>query len=231
MTRRALVAVLAALTFVPAPPAPAAASQYVVYEAYPIKPNGPKKIPIRMYSGMLAEPGMFAQVTLQPSGDGYDHTRFSFMVGESVNGGLWTFDYERGQRYLFAAPRAAKMRFLSLSGYWRVRTTTIGFRTVTANQVDRDVNVAGTGMEQFHSASAPAGRYGSLVFASIPCGNGVGTWTLSIDATKVDGGTCLLGWGGIVAESDAGKKWNLEGPVLGKEESFYRLVVMDYPKR
>ena len=232
MLRGMLACALVAAASITATPATAAASPYVVYEAYAVKKNGPKQVPIRVY-GMGSGPTVTMQAELKPADDGgYEHDSIGWYwsSGGIGSGGLWSFQDQPGYRHLFVAPRG-RVRFLSLSGYWRVRATTIGFRVYDANHGDVDRDVAGTAFDHFHSASAPSGRYGSTLYYDVPCATGVGTWTLTSGTDQAGSGTCVLGDDWDFVDTHGSKPWTLTGPVIGASTARYRFIVLDHPKR
>lgn len=140
-----------------------------------------------------------------------------------------TVDLSGGRRFLVGGPRGA-LRFHVNERYWGVRKTTLGMRAVPSDpKAYRDV--AGNRVEEFSSASAPGGPYGSLVVASVPCEDGAGAWTLSTDTEPaVLPEVCVTTSDVVMTDTQTGRVWKLNGPVWGNAWWPYRLLVLDYPR-
>jgi hypothetical protein len=216
---------------VAAPVLAAPVPDHVVYEVYRAKPGGPAQVPVQIRYGAA---GVIRLVTLTPDEDeggyrlqSYRGTESSGRDGQQV----WTFEPAPGTRHVVVVPRR-KTTVVSLSGFWRVRRTTLGFRTVTAEQADADARtVAGMPYEEFRSASAPSGRYGSMATAYVPCEGGIGQWTLGTDGEPARGESCYLFAASRTLQAKEAGRWTLRGPVYGRHYSPFRLMVLDFPKR
>ena len=124
---------------------------------------------------------------------------------------------------------------------WRVKDVRdVKVRAIQAAQSDAvGVGAAGRFVEHFRSATAQGGRYGSEVFAAIPCDfGGTGSARLVGRGAHVGDGiapapiTCSPR-GGIAFEFAFTRhqtSWRLEGDVKGVGIAPTRLFVLDYPK-
>jgi hypothetical protein len=126
---------------------------------------------------------------------------------------------------------------------WRVKDVhDVGVRRVLADHSAGSVGVgAGQHVEHFTGAVAAGGRYGSAVFASVPCdGGGVGSARLmGHGALDVSGLTepgplscSATARGGAFAwaYTPLQTTWRLDGDVTGIGEALTRLLVFDFPK-
>lgn len=124
---------------------------------------------------------------------------------------------------------------------WRVqRVAYPGVRRLTSENTDAMGVKPGyvEGVERFRSASAPGGRYGSAVLATVPCDlAGVGSAKLSGRGAQFhfsSRATCPLerpsaSWY-QTAETVYPTTWRLEGDVTGVARYQTRMFVFDYPR-
>lgn len=126
---------------------------------------------------------------------------------------------------------------------WRVKEVKgLNARRVVAKDADAaGANVWGESVEHFTSASAPGGRYGSVVYASLPCGE-TGQGEARVDARgaldiggdmkpqplrcglRTTGGS----WAFFYTPESA--TWRMAGDVTGVGYDTTRLLVFDFPK-
>jgi hypothetical protein len=121
---------------------------------------------------------------------------------------------------------------------WNLRRSSLAARAVHTRS--EPVTAAGAvgadrRVEVLQSVTAPAGRYGSGVFARVPCddkdGESFGSATLRSDGSdKAVAISCDPEYYGFSGTSN-GRTWTLSGPVVGEYEFSLRLFVFDYPKR
>lgn len=145
--------------------------------------------------------------------------------------------------YVISAYSTATTIDLGSKG-WRVKDVpSPGVRRVLADHSSGSLGVGGMGqyVEHFTSAAATGGRYGSAVYASLPCaGGGMGAARLTgRGALDVSGDmepvqpTCspttkagAFTW----AYSPLQTTWHLDGDVRGVGYGLTRLFVFDFPK-
>lgn len=97
------------------------------------------------------------------------------------------------------------------------------------------IRLAGVTVEHFTSAAAPGGRYGSAVFASVPCGRGgVGSARLTArgiaEPRLLQCGLRTYGGSFWFTYSPVQTTWRLDGDVHGLGAFTSRLLVFDFPK-
>lgn len=148
---------------------------------------------------------------------------------------------EATSRY-FVASTHARVRVEVDSSSWRVRDVVLPVRRVTP---DRAASVGagalGRAVEHFSSATTVGGRYGSAVFAAVPCdGGGTGSAVLTGTGASEPGDvappsplrcspTSKAG-GYAFAYAPAATTWTLRGEVNGLTASDDRLFVLDFPR-
>lgn len=142
-----------------------------------------------------------------------------------------------GHRYFFAGP-AGKHQVYTSAPHWTTRQSSVGARIVTGANDSDAVGALGAGrrVEAFHTASAPGGKYGSGVFAMMPCdtdgGESAGSATVKSDGSdKAVPISCEPGYYAAFSATRDGRKWTATGPVVGEYLYPFRLFVFDYPKR
>lgn len=140
-----------------------------------------------------------------------------------------------GTRYIIAGVRAKLRVTVSDKAHWQVRPINLGVRTVLGKDAAATgLSWQGSAVEHFTKASAPGGRYGSAVFGQVPCYTfGAGSATLKADNGDEGWGiNCegVLPWDSDFASTNAGRRWTLEGTVVGDYVFPYRLIVIDFPK-
>ena len=153
----------------------------------------------------------------------------------------------------FRVNPAATSRYYVVSAYadvrveasntdWRVRDVpSPGIRRVIASNAEAEgVHALSGSVERFTSAVAAGGRYGSSVFAYVPCEHtGTGSATLTGRGAVTDqsgippqrlrcGTTASYEW--EFAYTPLQTQWRLAGDVVGVGSGITRLFVFDYPK-
>ena len=126
---------------------------------------------------------------------------------------------------------------------WRVKDVVgLGARRVFPNSASAvGANVWGTSVEHFTAATAPGGRYGSLAYASLPCGHtGQGGAEVTARGAQEIGGdmdpeplrcglqTTGASWNFFY--TSAHTTWRLTGDATGIGYDPTRLLVFDFPK-
>ena len=105
------------------------------------------------------------------------------------------------------------------------------FRFVNGNDVAAGVQYGYRHWEDFRGASAPGGRWGSFVWANLPCDSGgSGDATLSGGRAPARLGcpepALPVGWGW----ADRATTWRLDGTATGHTFIRHRLLVLDMPR-
>lgn len=121
---------------------------------------------------------------------------------------------------------------------WRVREIKTGFARLRGEDADATgASAHFTAVEQFRGAQARGGRYGSVAFAAIPCGDlGSGSATLTGGfalGTKDSPLSLTCGTTGKAsdfAETTSATTWRLAGDAAGEDGHRTRLAVFDWPK-
>lgn len=234
-------------------------SKYVTLEIYRARPGGPKNLAVELHA-KGTQTGLVAHMHLRKTADGYRDKAFGISqysgsdamwrayspplpptscpaaplcTGDEARLTSYvTFDdVQPTDRLLVAGIRGeVSITIPSASRWWRVRTSSVGFRVVTAPESDATgAFVYGLNIEYFRSATAVAGPYGSAAFADIPCSAGTATLAAegTDDARLIDCDKRKLGFG--FAETHAGRRWTVAGNTVGST-GLNRLVVFDYPK-
>lgn len=149
---------------------------------------------------------------------------------------LARFNPAAGNRY-FIAGVSGKFDVFAPYG-WRVRRSSLAARAVHAQRAPVTAAGAvggGRRVEALHSVTAPGGRYGSGVFARVPCddrdGESFGSASVKSDGSdKAVAISCDPEYYGFSGTAN-GTTWTLSGPVVGEYVFTLRLLVFDYPKR
>lgn len=122
---------------------------------------------------------------------------------------------------------------------WRVRQSSLGARAVHARGGESSTTAGavgnGTRIEALQSVTAPGGKYGSSVFARVPCdkpdGIVVGSASIKSDGSdKAVPISCDPAYYGF-SDTTNGRTWTLSGPMAGEYVFKLRLFVFDHPKR
>lgn len=225
-----------------APAAAPAAAQVVVYEVVRTTAS-PATAPVRIHNDSRKGEAVTMYANLQPDGSGYRYRR----AGTSWTSHGWTswsefeVDLSPGWRFLVGGIRG-RVRVEPRGSGWVVREAGRGFRVVSTAPGDR--GTAGpVEYERFGGATAPAGPYGSLAYAHVPCMVGAGTWTFATDAEPWSGPPRVCAASPFGVGSDAefeetrrGRTWIVDADVIGVngwpvDVPDVRIVVLDYPKR
>lgn len=140
------------------------------------------------------------------------------------------FTMGKGDRLLFAATRGIRV---TPSAGWVARPVANAFRVVTADRSDASglTAVAGSvNVEHFRGATVGGGRYGSSVFATVPCDLvGAGGAELSFEGERAGTLDCP-NFGFTFGEAWVPGTWTTAGDVVGDYVIPIRLLVFDHPK-
>lgn len=214
---------LLATAFAAPPTAMAASGSNLAYEVY--RKNA-KAWPSAYVRITARGNGPFMYAHLEPHDDGGYTTRAVGLSAGSA-GTSMTVDLSKGKRLVLGV--SGSLTFWVNEQYWGVRRIRTGFRWVAPDPKDRR-DAAGVKYEEFTRATVPSGRYGSVVFAAVPCSGGVGTWQLRTDAQAPSTlpNVCTSEETRF-AETREGSQCILEGHVIGHSDWPYRFVVLDLP--
>lgn len=208
-----------------AAPSSAAPSPTVVYEVTRT-PRAKPEAEVVVVNHVPGE-SFVMDALIVPEGHGYSYREASYVRwGE---GGETSQEYELvpGARLLVAGSRGIRVRVTEKG--WSVREVRLGFRIVPVTAADHTPVAAG--VERYGHATAPAGPYGSIAYATVPCEPGAGTWTLTPDGEAATAYTCPVDLAWDFAEAERARRWALDADVVGVRSEDLRLVVLDYPKR
>jgi hypothetical protein len=161
----------------------------------------------------------------------------------AMNGGIvYHLRPDATSRYYLVSTHVDVHLAVSSPG-WRVTEVhDVRARRVLATGADATgVRTPFGAVEHFRAASAPGGRYGSSVFASVPCdeGGGWGDATLDGDGIQGDGGGPTdpiecgpneVGASFSFAFNQQATTWWLHGDVVGAGDIQDRLFVVDFPR-
>jgi hypothetical protein len=261
--RGILATVLLAAATVTAPHATAKPSEFVVYEIVEHRKGGTLPLRVTVDLSSDESPTVAAFMSLVPNGRTYRPRSISLGEQFGGDEGYTTYGswpvkpdcptacaprrerseggmtleptLERGARFFVAGTRGHVKVSVNDRAHWRITPVSLGARAVRAAQSKAmGMTWLGTGHEHFQSASAPGGRYGSIVFGQVPCYT-YGAGSAELVADNGDSGwgiSCegALPWNFDFADTSRPATWTLEGNVVGDSYSSLRLFVLDYPK-
>lgn len=223
--KRGLLAVLAVLAATFTAPAEAAPSATVVYEVTRT-PRAKAEAEVVVENHVPGE-SFVMDALIVPEGGGYSYRQASFVRWGEGGESSEEIELVPGARLLVAGSRGIVVRVREKG--WSVREVRLGFRVVKATAADHTPVAAG--VERYGHATAPAGPYGSIAFATVPCDPGAGTWTLTPDGEAARGYTCPVDFAWDFVEARRARRWTLDAEVFGVRIDDVRLVVLDYPRR
>ncbi len=138
-----------------------------------------------------------------------------------------------GLSFVVAGP-ADSLRVKLSNKYWKARKITGGSRVVAGEDTALGATAQDERAEVFRSATAPGGKYGSLVVAQLPCGDreAYGSATFTGDGGEVELNCGTARDSNWMTYTHNATTWNLDGTVVsaGAEMSPTRLFVIDVPK-
>lgn len=157
-------------------------------------------------------------------------------------GGSWQAKPAASSRYYIVSAHDDTVRVTVGSTGWRVKDVAgLTARRVFAQQADATgVNAWGQPVEHFTSATAAGGRYGSVVYAALPCGQtGQGQARISarnvrqigdVDPEPLQCGLRTTGGSFNYFYSAQQTTWRLDGDATGAGGDGTRLLVLDFPQ-
>lgn len=225
--RRGILLVLALLGASFAVPASAAPSRWVTYEVVRVRDAATTSIVwVDRPQGSAASAVLAAAVSpLRGGGYRYDGALYSYGGGSGSIGTSVALD--GGRRFLVGGTRG-RFQVRPEEEGWSVREVANAYREAAG-----DTRAAGLPVDQTGEASAPAGRYGAVAYASMPCGVGTGSMTLTTDVGESWSSECdpMFGLGAAFGHTRAGRSWRVHGEFTGVAgEGQYRLSVLDLPR-
>ena len=219
--RRGFLGGLALLCLTSATPA-TAAPPYVVYEVVRA-PRASERAVVTTANG--SESALTMTALLMPDRGGYTIQAAGLLQGTGAF--EQTVRLRPGERFLVAGYRGQVSARADAPG-WSFREVRLGFRVV--RPATGDSTPVAAGVERFGHATAPAGPYGSVAFAVVPCEPfGAGTWTLTPRGEQPRESSCPFEPDFDFADSRRARHWDLDADVVGVRSYDLRLAVLDFP--